>query len=223
MISALDIGNYSFAEAARFTKLRPARVREWFRGKTTGRPSLLESDFPSSGRDTAISFSDLVDVFVAGQLREHGVKLTTLRKVYQSLRQRYHVAHPFCRVELQTDGKRVFSIGLSDAGREEVTEVLVGQRVFPEIIKPFLKALDYDEATGMALQWRVAPHVVLNPKLHFGRPVVDGACLPTSLLAAAHKANGGDPECVADWYGTTAAQVEAAVHFENQFRVRVAA
>ncbi len=223
MISALGIGNYNFAEAARFTKLRPARVREWFRGKSTGSPSLLESDFPTSGRDTAISFYDLVDVFVAGQLREHGVTMSTLRKVYQSLKLRYHVEHPFCRVELQTDGRSVFSIGLSDAGREEITEVLVGQRVFPQIIKPFLKTLDYDDVTGMALQWRVAPHVVLNPKLHFGRPVVDTACLPTSLLAAAYKANGRDAECVADWHGTTVAQVAAAVHFEQQFQARAAA
>ncbi len=149
--------------------------------------------------------------------------MSTLRKVYQSLKLRYHVEHPFCRVELQTDGRSVFSIGLSDAGREEITEVLVGQRVFPQIIKPFLKTLDYDDVTGMALQWRVAPHVVLNPKLHFGRPVVDTACLPTSLLAAAYKANGRDAECVADWHGTTVAQVAAAVHFEQQFQARAAA
>src|SRR5258708_25796634 len=41
-----------------------------------------------SGRSQSVNFFDLIDVFVAGHLREHGVSLSTVRGVYERLGQR---------------------------------------------------------------------------------------------------------------------------------------
>jgi hypothetical protein len=40
-------------------------------------------DYEPVGGDYALSFHDLIDLFVAGQLREHGVSLPRLRRVYR--------------------------------------------------------------------------------------------------------------------------------------------
>src|SRR5207245_10786935 len=98
----LGQGVYSVAEAARLTGLKPARIREWFRGRTRrhSRKPVFLGDYEPVDGDFAISFLDLIDVFVAGQLREHGVLLRTLRRVYEGWRK--DVGHPthHCRPAL---------------------------------------------------------------------------------------------------------------------------
>src|SRR5947208_9135710 len=102
MSSALGRGVYTIPEAARLTGLHPARVREWFRKRPpqAGRRPVFISDYAPLAGDTAISFFDLVDVYVAGQLREYGVSMQTVRRVYKSLAADLDVKHPFCHQQL---------------------------------------------------------------------------------------------------------------------------
>src|SRR5262245_6432116 len=102
--TALQRGVYTLSDAARLTGLPRSRVREWFRRrKTRTSPPLFSSDYQPERNTLAISFWDLIDVFVAGQLREHGVSLPTVRKVYARLTDDLGTPHPFCRKELLTD------------------------------------------------------------------------------------------------------------------------
>jgi hypothetical protein len=77
-----------------------------------------------------------MDVFVFGQLREHGVSLKTLRRVYQRLRDDIGKPHPFAHQRLTTDGREVFLRVAGREGQDELIEVLNRQRVMPEIIEP---------------------------------------------------------------------------------------
>src|SRR5687768_10542166 len=123
--SALERGVYTLSDASRLTGLPRSRVREWFRSrKTRTSPPLFCSDYEPERSVLAISFWDLVDVFVAGQLREHGVSLPTVRKVYAKLGADLQTAHPFCRKELLTDGRDVFVRGLDRHGEEEIYDAL---------------------------------------------------------------------------------------------------
>jgi DNA-binding transcriptional MerR regulator len=148
----LGHGVYSLPDAAKLTRLKPQRVREWFvRGRTAGaRASVFRSDYQSLGGDRAISFHDLIELFIAGQLRDHGVSLQTLRKVYKRLQADLGTRNPFCRREIMTKDGQVFLFGLDARGTEEMIEVLTQQRVFPDILLPFLRKMDYDEATDFA-------------------------------------------------------------------------
>ena len=92
----------------------------------------------------------MIDLFVAGQLREHGVSLQTLRRVYAKLQHDLHTDHPFCRKELLSDGKTVFTLGMDEQGREELLEALPGRRFSPEILLPFLNRIDYNKVTTLA-------------------------------------------------------------------------
>lgn len=64
--------------------------------------------------------------------------------------------HPFCRKELLTDGKTIFMRNTEEAAAGCLAEVLTGQRVFPEILLPFLKRIDYDKVRLLALRWHIA-------------------------------------------------------------------
>ncbi len=165
--------------------------------------------------DYAISFHDLIEVYVAGQLRDHGVALQTVRKVHQRLETDFHTPHPFCRQELLTDGRKVFLHGLDSEGQEQSHDALTGQGVFADILAPFLKKIDYDKAERLARKWHIASGVVLDPAICFGAPVVEEVNLPTSSLATAYRANGEDAAAVARWYGVEPRHVLAAVEFQR--------
>jgi uncharacterized protein (DUF433 family)/DNA-binding transcriptional MerR regulator len=210
MTHMLGRGVYSFSEAARLTGLNQSRLREWFR-----RRPVFQSDFQPVGRDLAISFYDLIDVFVAGSLRNHGVSMQTLRKVYERLRIDLHADHPFCRKELLTDGKQVFSLEHDAKGEAELVELLSKQGVFTRIIRPFLKTIDYDHFKLLAQRWHIATGVVVDPQICFGAPIVEAAGVPTSILWRAYEANERNEVLVANWHGVKPADVLVAATFES--------
>ena len=80
----LGNGVYDLAEAAKLTGLRRARVKEWFQGRDAGPGAkpVFRSDYAAIDGDLAISFLDLVELFIAGQLREHGVSLQCIRRIH---------------------------------------------------------------------------------------------------------------------------------------------
>ena len=173
-------------------------------------------DYEPVDNDFAISFFDLIDVFVAGQLRDYGVSLQTVRRAYRWMRHELGTSHPFCRRELLTDGKAIFLRGVDADGQQELTEALTRQKVFPEILLPFLKTIEYDPSTVLARRWRIAPEVIIDPTISFGKPVIEEAGVVASLLSAAYHANHRDTELVADWYNVRPDAVLAAVRFESR-------
>lgn len=216
-VSRIGHGVYSLAEASRLTGLRSQRAREWFLGRPSEqlRKAFFAGDYPSVLGDRAISFHDLIELFVAGQLRDHGVSLQSLRKVHRQLQKELGVRHPFCRREVLSDGKKVFTLGLDALGQHEMIEILSRQRVFAEILLPFLKRIDYDEATQLARRWMIARMVVIDPAICLGKPIVEPVGIATAILASAYDANGQNAEAVADWYGVHSSHVLAAVDFER--------
>ncbi len=213
----LGHGVYTLPEAARLTHLKPQRVREWFHGRPREefRKPIFQSDYQSVGGDRAISFHDLIELFVAGQLRDHGVSLQSLRKVHKQLQKELNTRHPFCRSEVLSDGKRVFTLGLDEDGRNKMIEVLTHQSVFVDILLPFLKRISYDEATQLARRWLITEMIVIDPAICLGKPIVEPVGIATAILASAYEANHKNAELVAEWYSVHARHVIAAVDFER--------
>jgi uncharacterized protein (DUF433 family) len=197
--------------------LKPHRVREWFYERPTehSRKPVFLGDYKSVGGDHAISFHDLIELFVAGQLRDRGVSLRSLRKVHKQLQADLGTRHPFCRREVLTKDGQVFTLGLDEIGRREMIEVLTCQRAFPDVLLPFLQKIDYDDATEMAKRWCIANLVVIDPTICLGKPIIDGIGITTAVLAASYEANDQDAELVADWYKVHSKHVIAAVDFER--------
>jgi uncharacterized protein (DUF433 family) len=217
MSTALGRGIYTLSEAASLTGLRTARVREWFWVPPSGksRQSVFHSDYEAVDGEYAISFHDLIDVYVVGRLRRHRIPVQTIRKVYEQLRNDLASEHPFCRRELLNDGKVLLLRGADSAEAAVLNKVLTTKGVFAKVLLPFFKALDYDQETRLARRWRIGPSVIVDPGICFGAPIVEAARIPTWILAAAHRANQEDADMVARWYGVEPKDVLAAARFER--------
>ena len=198
-------GVYSFLEVARLTRLKRVRIREWFLSR-----SVFTGDYPAIEGDHAISFLDMIDVLVAGKLRNEGVSLREIRKVYTRMEAEFS-PHPFCRKELFTDGKKVF-LRYAD-GR--LMEIISRQQVFPKIITPFLRQINYDIFSKLAQRWNIAPGIVIDPEICFGKPVVREVGITTKTLTAAFEGNGRNAGVVAKWYNIHPHDVLRAVKFEG--------
>lgn len=210
-------GVYSIAEAARLTRLRTQRVREWFMGRESPsrifRP-VFQSDYPVFHEEYAISFLDLIELNIAGKLRDAKITLPYLRKSYNSLRERFG-DHPFCRTQIFVGGKKIFTQGLDAEESAHFLESVSDQWYMNTIMKPFLERIVYDPTTRQASKWNIADLIVIDPKYRFGKPVVEQTGISTSVLSRSYYANGEDAEAVANWFGIERRHVMAAVEFEN--------
>jgi uncharacterized protein (DUF433 family) len=220
----LGRGVYTLTEVAHYTGLHANTVRSWFKERSDrrGRGPILQADYGAVGRDFAVSFWDLIDAYVVGQLRSEGVKMRTVREAYDVLKSHLSTEHPFAHSDIYTDGRRVFTLASEAIGDERLTEVVTGQHFFSQI-KDLLKHVDYDEATRLARQWSISPGVVINPAISYGKPVVKGTGVTTFVVSRAYQANHEDAALVADLYRVDEDDVHNAVRFEEEHGWRRAA
>ena len=219
-MTSLGKGIYGLTEAAKLTRLQPRRVRDWFRSideNGAARP-VFESDYRPVGGDQAISFLDLIEVFIAGRLREADppVSLQHIRKVHRKLARETDQRHPFCTREIYHSGGKIFTRPIEEGSPGSVIEPLTNQTYINAVIMPFLEQVRYDPVTNLADLWKIDDGVVVDPARCFGKPIVDAVGIATRVLAGAYEANGCDALRVADWYEIDPAHVEAAVRFEGR-------
>ena len=95
--------------------------------------------------------------------------------------------------------------------------------MYATIERILAKGMAFDPQTYLADEWRPlendCPHVVVNPKYDYGRPVIGSLHVPTAAIFRQWKAEKGDRARVADWWGVEPSEVEEAIEFE----VRMAA
>jgi uncharacterized protein (DUF433 family) len=219
-VNILGRGVYNITEAAKLTQLRPGRVRAWF-GTPIEDPAgrnVFVADYPPVGDDRAISFLDLIEVYIVGRLREASprVSLQHIRKVHSKLAADTGEKHPFCSHEIYHLKGRIFTRRSGGDDDGPILEPLTDQTYINDVIMPFLERIEYDHITKMASRWHIADGIVVDPARCFGKPIVDEVGLATRVLAAAYEANGRDLLRVADWYNVEPKHVLAAVGFENR-------
>lgn len=216
-VDPLEGGVYSLSEAARYTLAPRERVRDWFTSQDPERPSLLEPDYDSVDSRYAISFYDLIDLYVVVGLRNAGLSLRKIRKNYETLEDKLETKHPFCHRDIFTDGRSVF-VG----GEGSVSEVMTEQRHFFDVMEPYLARIEYHSRTRLARRWTIFDGVVIDPRYAFGKPVVENTRgsitgLTTYTLAREFFANSQDAGLVADLYDIDTKAVTRAVSFEREF------
>jgi len=213
----LGHGVYSFSEAARLVGSSRRRVRTWFVG-APDQQRLVQGDYAcASAPGGVLSFLDLIDVCIVSRLRAKNISLQYIRKVHDVLLDEFSQPHPFSRRGLFTDSarKKVFLHVADDMGEERLRELLSGQHAFPSILLPVLDQVDYDPSSLLARRWNMGSGVTIDPARQYGKPIVESAGIPTSVLAAAFYANEGNAHAVAKWYGVDVGEVRTAVHFEQ--------
>jgi len=213
MPTLLSQGIYTTAEIADLTGIPSHRVRSWVNAGARS-VGLLSPGLGRVGLQPLLSFLDLVEILVAGQLREQGVTMQSVRRVHSAMKDIFSERHPFAHERLLTDGKRVFQHAIDHAGQDRVLDVLHRQQIFPEVLLPYLQKLEYDPTTRLALRWNVADGVVVDPQRSFGKPIVDRSGIPTRVLSSAYVANDNNADLVASWYEVPLEDVMHAVNYD---------
>lgn len=209
---------YSVYEAARYLKIPRSTLRSWVAGRTyevkEGEayfdPLITLAD-PDS---LTLSFNNLIEVYVLSALRvKHQVKINAIRTAIAYAEKEMDVKRLLLRDELRTGAGDLFWDKYGDL----INLSQAGQLVLRDLFRAHLERVERDEV-NMPIQLRpfIAPHhesrsVVIDPRISFGRPVVQG--ITTAILA--QRADAGESiQALADDYALDESKVKDAILYE---------
>jgi uncharacterized protein (DUF433 family) len=174
---------------------------------------------PPSRQPPSLSFSNLIEAHVLRSLRtDHGVPVKALRDALAYAQRTLGIDRLLLRPELRTDAGKVFLdrygelIELSASGQlamrrllaEHLTRIEWDTSRFPVRLYPFLSA---------AAPSDVRP-IVIDPRIAFGRPVVQSKGISTSTIAERIDA-GESLDDVATDYELGLSEIEQAIVYER--------
>ena len=161
------------------------------------------------------SFGDLISLFVVRELLRAGVRPVRIRDAERHLRQLWGRDRPFVSERIATDGTEVFP---EDRERqpwlpEQIeTASRHGQYAMVEPIRDRLRTVRYHE--GEADRWEPAKHIVLDPDVQFGEPVVEGTRVLVADVYEAAAEHG--IEWAATMYAVPPRAVVSAMNFQRR-------
>jgi len=213
---------YTVAEAAHYLRIPVPTLRSWVAGRRYPVKAGLHYFRPvimiPPGDRALLSFVNLVEAHVLDAIRrQHHVPLYKVRKAIQFLRKEFHSLHPLADQRIETDGQELF---VEELGKL-ITITRDGQLAMRQVLAAHLRRIDWSEE-GSAV--RLYPFtrkrdaeeprvVVIDPRRSFGRPVLVGTGIPTSIIAERFKAGESFDQLAAD-YGRERLEIEEAVRCE---------
>jgi uncharacterized protein (DUF433 family) len=215
----LTVPSYQLIDAARYLHVPYPTLHSWTasRGRSKAVIKLALADPPT------LSFMDLIECWVLASLRNReGISMGKVRSAVETLRLKYNSRHPLAEKEFQTDGVDLFV-------KESVVLVNVSkaaQFVFRDIVEAHLRRIERDDA-GLARRLfpftrarqlkskvDVPKLIMIDPLISFGRPVLRGTAVCTSVLASRFR--GGDSiESLAREYGRKQSEIKEAIYWER--------
>ncbi|AXE65988.1 hypothetical protein BBF93_18400 [Hyphomonas sp. CACIAM 19H1] len=212
----LFAGFYSLPDAARLLgQQNTQKIRGWLSGWNNGQPILLR-DFEDP---QTVSFLDLIELRFVDFFRSQGVPLQTLRKAAERARKDWDTTHPFALsdVKYMTDRRKVFAQA-AEAQKDKVTwDMATGQtEMWAAIESVVAQGVVFDPRTALAKKWTPRAgfsNVIVDPRIAFGKPIVESTMVPTKTLYRQWKADQSY-ESVAEWFKVDVAAVKSAVMFE---------
>jgi uncharacterized protein (DUF433 family) len=221
-----EIPAYGVPEASHYLSIPLATLRSWVvgryyqttKGKARFKPVILVPEWKASPQ---LTFINLVEAHVLdGIRRQHKVPLPKVRNALEYLRTRFHSKHPLADQEFETDGLDLFV----EKYGQLINISKDGQLAMKAVMQAYLKRIDRD-SYGYAL--RLYPFVklvrdtaepkfiVIDPNISFGKPVLVGTGIPTSVIAGRYK-TGESIDDLADDYGRNRLEIEEAIRCELQ-------
>ena len=216
---------YGINEAAHYLGIPHATLRSWVLGRPypTGagkrffRPIIELAD----KEQRLLSFENLVEVHVLDAIRRaHGVTFGRVRKAVEYLKKQICSRHPLAEQKFATDGVDLFVeafghlVNISQEGQMAIKEI-------KEIIEAYLRRVERD---SIGAPIRLYPFtrerkpeepktIVIDPSISFGRPVLVGTGIATTIIAQRYKA-GESVEELAEDYGRSRSDIEEAIRCE---------
>jgi uncharacterized protein (DUF433 family) len=218
----LFAGFYTNAEAARILGLEGTRkLRGWLNGWPSSKTGpVVARDF----KDTStVSFLDLMEMRFIEYFRSQGVSMHTLRRAAATARREWNREHPFAlsKAKYLADRRKIFAQVAKEQDDKVTWDLASGQHEMWEAIEQAVaRGVEFNPQTDLASRWHPRPgefpQIVVDPRLAYGRPVIEPAGVPTSALFRQWKAEKGDWDRVARWFKVSADDVREAIDFELQ-------
>ncbi|MDP3938656.1 MAG: DUF433 domain-containing protein [Deltaproteobacteria bacterium] len=217
-----SLGVYGVKEAAHYLGLPAATLRAWVMGRPYATRQGTRTALPviriPEPTPPRLSFYNLCEAHVLGAIRrQHHVALPDVRRAVDYLRKHFNTVHPLIEKAMETDGKDLFISHMGDL----VAITRGGQITIREALETYLRRIERDPEglpvklfpfTRQAIQ--DAPrNVVIDARVAFGRPVITGTNVPTSVIAERYKAGDSIRDLMED-YGREAAEIEEAIRCE---------
>lgn len=213
---------YGIGEAAHYLGIPKATLRSWVMGRHY--PTEIGKRFfkpiielPDNG-PRLLSFVNLVEVHVLDALRRaHGVPLSHVRKSVDYLKNQLGSKHPLAEQKFATDGVDLFV----EMFGKLVNITRAGQLEIKGLIETYLRRIERDP---VGIPIRLYPFtrnrnvteprtIVIDPYISFGRPVLTGTGISTTVIAQRYKAGESIAELAED-YGRSRSEIEEAIRCE---------
>ena len=214
---------YGPAEAARYLRLPSATLRTWLVGrdypKAGSQATFHPLIQPALRQPLQLSFYNLVEAHVLRALRtEHGVKLTELRAAIEFAQAKLHLPRLLLSPELRTHAGQVFL----DRFFELINLSASGQLAMRRMFEDHLLRVEWDE---WQFPVRLYPYlgaahaaadrpIAIDPRVAFGRPVVQRAGISTAAITDRIDA-GESVQALADDYELSPVEIEQAVLYSR--------
>lgn len=219
-----ELALYSMADAARIVRLSPATLRSWVLGRhyptregdRQWNPLVRIAD----PRACRLSFTNLVELHVLGVLRGKKVRVDKIRSALAFIRREMGTEHPLADVDTHTDEVDVY---VEFFGR--LMNASQAQATLRPMVERYLTRIERDER-GLARRLfpstrtgdELGPHVVvIDPERRFGRPLIAGTSIETSVVAERFTA-GESWSDLAEDFGLSESAIAEAVRFETELR-----
>jgi uncharacterized protein (DUF433 family) len=211
---SVELPLYGLSEAALYLRVPQTTLEYWVFGRGRIRPMIKAA----SSSPRSLSFMNLLECHMLSAMRKvYDLKLPKIRRAVEHLSQRASFRHPLIEQPLYTD--RV------DVLIKELDRMLNisrgGQFVIPEIVGVHLERVEYEKGKFKFYPFvreRSASepkHIVINPSVGFGKPVISGTGISIAVIASRFNARESIPD-LAKEYGLDESQIEEAIRWETR-------
>lgn len=218
----LRSGVYSISEAAKLIDAPRQRLRRWIHGDAHGYNvvPLIKNELPDIDGHIAMSFINLIEALFISRFVQEGVHVRSIRAMAEEAKNFLDNDHPFAtNILFKTDGRDIFAEVARKTRDKKLYSLRKHNWALEPIIGPSLKAAVTYGPNRLAHSWypnkQQAPHVVVNPSVSFGQPVLADTGIPTRTLYNSYVAEGRKADIVAHWYEVDKRKVMEAVRFEE--------
>ena len=217
---------YGITEAAHYMRIPLGTLRSWIFGQLYStadgfRRSKSVIKMPDRNKPL-LSFLNLAEIHVLDAIRrEHEIPLQKVRKALDYLKKEFSSERPLIEHAFETDGLDIF---ITEYGKL-INISREGQIEMKEVIKAYLKRIEYDEKGFVARlfpftrkrQLNEPKVVVIDPYISFGRPVLAGTGISTTIIAERYKAGESINDLKRD-YNRHHNEIEEAIRCELEVR-----
>lgn len=218
-----ELPAYGIAEAAGYLRLPVSTLRCWMLGqryRVKTKPKFFKPVIEiADPKARQLSFINLVEAFVlSGIRREHEIPLPKVRKAVDYLRQTFNTLRPLAEERFQTDGIDLFVekfgqlVGATQAGQLQMKDVILDRLKY---VHRDPKGVPEKIVLFPARSQSAKGDVVIDPRLSFGRPVLDGLGVRTAILYERFMA-GEDVPALARDYDAPPEAIENAIRCERR-------